>query len=73
MLLIVGGVFVIEVLSVILQVGYFKITGGKRLFLIAPIHHHFQVGGWTETQTVTRFWLLAAVFSVFALTTVKLR
>ncbi len=73
MLFLVGGVFVIEALSVILQVGYYKMSGGKRLFLIAPIHHHFQLSGWTESQTVTRFWLLAAVFAVFALATVKLR
>lgn len=73
MLFLVGGVFVLEAVSVILQVGYFKLTGGKRLFRIAPIHHHFHVGGWTETQTVTRFWLLAVVFALFALATVKLR
>ncbi len=73
MLFVVGGIFVIEALSVILQVGCFKLTGGKRMFLMAPIHHHFQLSGWTETQTVTRFWLLSAVFSVFALVTVKLR
>jgi phospho-N-acetylmuramoyl-pentapeptide-transferase len=73
MLFIVGGVFVIEALSVILQVGYFKMTGGKRIFLCAPIHHHFHLGGWTETQTVIRFWLLAAMFAAFALATIKLR
>lgn len=73
MLLIVGGVFVIEAVSVILQVGYFKSTGGKRIFRVAPIHHHFHLGGWTETQTVTRFWLLAALFAGLALATVKLR
>ena len=73
MLLIVGGVFVIEALSVLLQVGYFKVSGGKRIFRIAPIHHHFHLGGWTETQTVTRFWLLAAIFAGIALATVRLR
>ncbi len=73
MLFIVGGVFVIEAVSVMLQVGYFKMTGGKRIFRVAPIHHHFHLGGWTETQTVTRFWLLAAVFAGIALATVKLR
>ena len=73
MLLIVGGLFVIEALSVILQVGYFKFTGGKRIFRMAPIHHHFHLGGWTETQTVVRFWLLAALFAAFALVTIKLR
>jgi len=73
MLFIVGGVFVIEAVSVILQVGYFKMSGGKRIFRVAPIHHHFHLGGWTETQTVTRFWLLAIVFAGIALATVKVR
>ena len=73
MLLIAGGVFVIEALSVMLQVGYFKATGGKRIFLVAPIHHHFHVSGWTEPQTVVRFWILAAVFAALALVTMKLR
>jgi phospho-N-acetylmuramoyl-pentapeptide-transferase len=73
MLFIVGGVFVIEALSVILQVSYFKYTGGKRIFRCTPIHHHFHLGGWTETQTVTRFWLLAALFAAGALATIKLR
>ncbi len=73
MLLIVGGIFVIEALSVILQVGYFKATGGKRIFLVAPIHHHFHLKGWAETQVVTRFWLLSILFAVLALATTKLR
>jgi phospho-N-acetylmuramoyl-pentapeptide-transferase len=73
MLLLVGGVFVMEAVSVILQVGYYKATGGKRIFLIAPIHHHFHVGGWSEPQTVIRFWLIGAACAVFALTTLKLR
>jgi len=73
MLFIVGGVFVIEAISVMLQVGYFKLSGGKRIFRMAPIHHHFQLAGWTETQTVTRFWLIAALFAGVALATVKLR
>jgi len=60
-------------MSVILQVSYFKATKGKRLFLIAPIHHHFHVKGWKETQVVTRFWLLGAVFAVVALAITKLR
>ena len=72
-LLIVGGVFVIEALSVIIQVGYFKLSGGKRVFLCAPIHHHFHLGGWTETQTVVRFWLAAAMFAGLAMATIKLR
>jgi len=66
-------VFVIEALSVMMQVGYFKATGGKRIFRVAPIHHHFQLGGWTETQVVTRFWMLSALFAVLALATIKIR
>ena len=73
MLLIVGGVFVMEAVSVILQVGYFKWTRGRRLFRCAPIHHHFHLGGWSESQTVVRFWLLAAMFAACGLATVKLR
>jgi phospho-N-acetylmuramoyl-pentapeptide-transferase len=73
MLVIVGGVFVLEALSVLLQVSYFKLSGGQRLFRCAPIHHHFHLAGWTETQTVVRFWLLGALFAAFALATIKLR
>jgi phospho-N-acetylmuramoyl-pentapeptide-transferase len=73
MLLIVGGVFVIEALSVMAQIGYFKWTAGRRLFRCAPIHHHFHLGGWSEPQTVVRFWLVAALFAGFALATIKLR
>jgi phospho-N-acetylmuramoyl-pentapeptide-transferase len=62
-----------ELMLFILQVGYFKLSGGRRIFRVAPIHHHFHLGGWTETQTVTRFWLLAAVFAGIALATVKVR
>ncbi len=73
MLLIAGGVFVLEAASVILQVGYFKASGGKRVFLCAPIHHHFQLAGWSESQTVVRFWLLGAMCAALALTSIKLR
>ena len=73
MLFIVGGVFVVEAISVLIQVFYYKYTGGKRFFRCAPLHHHFHLGGWTETQTVVRFWLLAALFATFALATTKLR
>ena len=73
MLLIAGGVFVIEAVSVIAQVGYYKRTGGRRLLRCAPIHHHFHLGGWSEPQTVVRFWLVAAMFAGFALATIKLR
>jgi len=73
MLLIVGGVFVIEAVSVMLQVGYFKWTRGKRFFRCAPIHHHFHLGGWSEPQTVVRFWLISAMFAAAAFATIKLR
>jgi phospho-N-acetylmuramoyl-pentapeptide-transferase len=73
LLLIIGGVFVIELLSVVLQVSYFKYTGGKRLFKCAPIHHHFHLIGWSEPQVVVRFWLLAAGFAALALATLKIR
>lgn len=73
MLLIAGGVFVIEAISVILQVGFFKWTPGRRIFRCAPIHHHFHLGGWSESQTVVRFWLVSAMFAFLALATIKLR
>ncbi|MHC4556868.1 MAG: phospho-N-acetylmuramoyl-pentapeptide-transferase [Planctomycetota bacterium] len=73
LLLIIGGVFVLELCSVLLQVGYFKYTGGKRLFKCAPIHHHFHLIGWSEPQVVVRFWLLAAAFAALALATLKIR
>ena len=73
LLLIIGGVFVIELMSVVLQVGYFKYTHGKRLFRCAPLHHHFHLAGWSEPQVVVRFWLLAAAFAALALATIKLR
>lgn len=70
---IIGGVFVIETLSVIVQVYYFKMTKGKRFFLMAPIHHHFEKKGWPETKVVTRFWILAIVFALIGLSSLKLR
>jgi phospho-N-acetylmuramoyl-pentapeptide-transferase len=73
LLLIIGGVFVIELMSVVLQVGYFKYTHGKRLFRCAPLHHHFHLAGWSEPQVVVRFWLMAAAFAALALATIKLR
>ncbi len=73
LLLVIGGVFVIELMSVVLQVGYFKYTRGKRLFRCAPLHHHFHLAGWSEPQVVVRFWLLAAAFAALALATLKLR
>lgn len=77
-LVLVGGIFVAEAVSVILQVSYFKYSRrkygeGRRIFLMAPLHHHFQRKGWTETQVVTRFWLIGAMLAAMALATVKLR
>jgi phospho-N-acetylmuramoyl-pentapeptide-transferase len=78
MLFFVGGIFVLEALSVMLQVGYFKYTKrrfgeGRRILLCAPLHHHFQQKGWTESQVVVRFWLISAMLAAMALATVKLR
>ncbi len=73
LLLIVGGVFVIEAVSVILQVGYFRYTGGQRIFRCAPIHHHFHLKGWSEPQVVVRFWLLGLACAALAMATLKLR
>jgi phospho-N-acetylmuramoyl-pentapeptide-transferase len=77
-LLIVGGIFVAEAASVALQVTWFKYTKrrfgeGRRIFLMAPLHHHFQRKGWTETQVVVRFWLITAMLAAMALATIKLR
>jgi phospho-N-acetylmuramoyl-pentapeptide-transferase len=72
LLFFVGGIFVIEALSVILQVGSFKLRG-KRIFRMAPIHHHFELIGWSESKVIVRFWIIALVFALFALTTLKLR
>ncbi len=71
-LAIVGGLFVIEALSVIIQVGYFKCTG-KRVFLMAPIHHHFEKKGWHESQIVIRFWIIALILALVGLATLKVR
>jgi phospho-N-acetylmuramoyl-pentapeptide-transferase len=78
MLFMVGGIFVVEAMSVIIQVSYFKYTRrkygeGRRVFLMSPLHHHFQRKGWTETQVVVRFWLIGAMLAAMALATVKLR
>ena len=72
LLFFVGGIFVIEALSVILQVSSFKLRS-KRIFRMAPIHHHFELLGWSESKVIVRFWILALVFALFALTTLKLR
>ncbi len=73
LLVIVGGIFVMEALSVMIQVGYFKLTGGRRVFLMAPFHHHFEKKGWHETKVVIRFWIVAIILGLFAIATLKLR
>jgi len=73
LLFFVGGVFILEALSVIVQVSYFKLSGGKRVFRMAPLHHHFELIGWPEEKVVVRFWVLAIVFALFSLATLKLR
>ena len=72
LMLSIGGVFILELLSVIIQVGSFKLTG-KRVFRMAPLHHHFELGGWSESKTIVRFWIVALVLALFSLTTLKLR
>jgi phospho-N-acetylmuramoyl-pentapeptide-transferase len=73
LLILVGGVFVIEALSVIIQVGYFKYTGGKRFFKMAPLHHHFEQLGWSEPKVIVRFWIVSVVLAMISLSTLKLR
>src|SRR5882757_4826517 len=73
LLIFIGGVFVIEALSVILQVGSYKLRGGKRIFKMAPIHHHFEALGWPESKVIVRFWIAGLIMALFALTTLKLR
>ena len=77
-LFIMGGIFVVETLSVIIQVGWFKYTKkrygvGRRVFLMAPLHHHFEQKGWKETQVVVRFWIITMMLVLLGLTTLKLR
>ena len=69
----IGGVFILEAVSVMLQVGSYKMRGGKRIFKMAPLHHHFELIGWSESKVIARFWIMALVFALFALTTLKLR
>ncbi|HHB75859.1 MAG TPA: phospho-N-acetylmuramoyl-pentapeptide-transferase, partial [Desulfobulbus sp.] len=73
LLSIVGGIFVMEAISVILQVGFFKMSGGRRIFLMAPIHHHFEKKGWQEPKVVVRFWIISIILGLLALATLKLR
>jgi phospho-N-acetylmuramoyl-pentapeptide-transferase len=72
-LFIMGGVFVAETVSVMLQVGYFKLTGGKRIFRMAPLHHHFELSGWKENQVVVRFWIITIMLVLVGLSTLKIR
>jgi phospho-N-acetylmuramoyl-pentapeptide-transferase len=73
LLIIVGGLFVIEAMSVILQVGFFKITKGKRIFRMAPLHHHFELKGWPEPKVIVRFWIISVALALISLSTLKLR
>ena len=70
---ICGGLFLVETLSVILQVGSYKLRGGKRIFLMAPIHHHYELKGWPEPKIIVRFWLVCVVLALISLATLKLR
>ena len=63
----VGGLFVLEALSVIFQVGFFKITDGKRIFRMAPLHHHFELKGWPEPKVIVRFWIIAIILALMSL------
>jgi phospho-N-acetylmuramoyl-pentapeptide-transferase len=72
LLAIVGGVFVLESLSVIIQVASFQLTG-RRVFRMAPVHHHFELAGWPESRVIVRFWIISILFSVLGLSTLKLR
>lgn len=72
-LAVMGGIFVVETLSVMIQTVYFRLSHGKRIFLMAPIHHHFELKGWKETQVVTRFWILTMILVLIGLSTLKIR
>lgn len=72
-LVLVGGLFVFEALSVIFQVSYFKLTGGQRIFRMAPIHHHFELKGWPEPKVIVRFWIIAIILALLSISTLKIR
>lgn len=72
-ILLMAGVFILEILSVVIQVGYFKYSGGKRVFRCAPFHHHLHLGGWTEQQVVARLWIVSIILVVVALASLKIR
>jgi phospho-N-acetylmuramoyl-pentapeptide-transferase len=73
LLILIAGIFYLELASTMLQVGYFKWSGGKRIFRCAPIHHHFHLGGWSESQVVVRFWVITAMLGAIALAVIKVR
>ncbi len=73
LLILVGGIFVVEALSVLLQIILYRYSGGKRLFLIAPLHHHFEIKGWEEPKVTVRLWLIAVILALLSLATLKLR
>ncbi len=73
LLTIVGGLFVIEALSVIFQVGFFKVTNGKRIFKMAPLHHHFELKGWPEPKVIVRFWIISIALALISMSTLKIR
>jgi phospho-N-acetylmuramoyl-pentapeptide-transferase len=73
LLVLVGGLFVLEAMSVIIQVLSYRLRGGKRVFKMAPLHHHFELSGWSETKVTIRFWIIAAIFALLSLSTLKVR
>jgi len=73
LLAIVGGIFVVETISVIFQVGWFKVSNGRRIFRMAPIHHHFELKGWAEPKVIVRFWIITIILALVAISTLKLR
>ena len=73
LLALVGGLFVVEALSVIFQVGYFKMTHGRRIFKMAPLHHHFELKGWPEPKVIVRFWIIAVILALISMSTLKIR
>ncbi|MBW1696000.1 MAG: phospho-N-acetylmuramoyl-pentapeptide-transferase [Deltaproteobacteria bacterium] len=73
LLLVVGGLFVVEALSVIFQVGFFKMTNGRRIFRMAPLHHHFELKGWAEPKVIVRFWIISIILALISMSTLKLR
>ncbi len=73
LLILIGGLFVLEAISVIIQVAYFRFTGGKRVFKMSPLHHHFELKGWSEPKIIVRFWIIGIILALTALSTLKLR